>query len=456
MASLSKDGSGWRILFVCPTTKAFLDGFIEQRRRRGDVTDSTLIVWGHTRRNLIAFFGADRLLRSITPSDADDWSGWLRNEEGLSENTCRKRTQFAKGFLSVAEQRGLLDRNPFRSLVGRLVPVPERQFFVDRATIDALLDQCHGPEYRLLLIFARYMGVRVPSEIVPLKWSDVDWEGQRIIITSPKTKRHRGHDRRVCPIFPEVLPFLQEAWDAAPEGATWIFPSIRSREKNLRTWLQKAILKTGRTPWPRLWVNLRASRATELADKYPSHVGAAWLGHTETIADAHYRQVTAEHYDRAAQEATGIMPTFGRKKLAQKPAQSPHVLVNQGSSRNETSPANPEIGEACETMTTPPLNIRRHEPRRRGGRCGDRDRNRRPRLPGRRRRQAGLGPGGPRIRNRQPGALCRQLPRRGDAAEPQRRHRPAPRRHHRGLRVRLPQRHVRAGGPDRSGRERRR
>ncbi len=430
MASLSKDGAGWRILFVCPTTKkrrtirtgkcakknadtalnmierlieakqhgspldgqtvewlkgidetlrgrlaksglietagaarlkAFLDGFIEQRRRRGDVTESTLVVWGHTKRNLIAFFGADRVLQTITPSEADDWTAWLKADQKLAENTIRKRVQFAKRFCRVAEKRGVIDRNPFKELVGTTVPVPERQFFVDRATMDDLFDQCPTIEHRLLLAFARYMGVRVPSEIVPLKWSDVDWEGQRIVITSPKTKRHRGGDKRVCPIFPEVYPFLLSASEAAPDGAVWIFPSVRSAEKNLRKWLERAILKTGRKPWPRLWVNLRASRATELADKYPSHVAAAWLGHTETIANAHYRQVTAEHYERAAGEATGTMPTAA-KNLAQNPAHSPHGTVDQASSRNATSPANPKIGEACGVLTTPQVEDRGLEP----------------------------------------------------------------------------------------------
>ena len=48
-------------------------------------------------------------------------------------------------------------------------------------------------------------------------------------------------------------------------------------------------------------LRLRASRATELADFFPSHVCAAWLGHTEKIADAFYRQVTDEHFTRAVE-----------------------------------------------------------------------------------------------------------------------------------------------------------
>jgi len=425
MASLSKDGAGWRILFACPTTKKrrtirtgkcqkknaetalnmverlvearrlgsaldgqtiawlkgidatlrgrlakaglvepekaallgpFLDGYIEQRRQRGDVESSTIETWGHTCRNLVEYFGEDKDMRTITTTDADNWSAWLKTHHHLAENTIRKRSQFAKRFFSVAVKRKLIPEDPFAVLVGSVVSVPERKFFIPRETVDALLDQCHGPEYRLLLVFARYMGVRVPSEIHPLKWTDVDWDGQRVVIASPKTKRHRGGDKRVCPLFPEVLPFLQEAWEAAPEGALWVFPSIRSGKKNLRTWLEKAILRAGLRPWPRLWQNFRATRATELADKYPSHVAAAWLGHSERIADGHYRQVTAEHYARAAQEATGAMPAVGTtvKKLARIPAHSPHVLAFQGSSREEPDRGNPRICVGVSNGDTPP------------------------------------------------------------------------------------------------------
>ncbi len=427
MASLSKDGkNGWRILFVCPTTKKrptirtgkcskkaaetarnmvenlveakqlgqpinqqtaawlesitgtplrerlakvglceattatllgeFLDGFIEQHKQRGDVAESTLTVWGHTVRNLKDFFGIDKPLRSITPEDADNWNAWLKANEDLAENTIRKRCQFAKRFFNVAVRRKLVERNPFKTLVGTTVPVPERQFFVERDVIDDLLAECPAAEHRLMLLFARYLGVRVPSEIVPLKWSDVNWKTMQIIVTSPKTKRHPGGHERVVPIFPEVAVELQRAWDSAPEGAVWVFPSMRSAEKNQGTWLTRAILRTGRQPWPRLWVALRASRATELVNEFPSHVCAAWLGHTEAIANQHYRMVTSEHIERATSQPTGSLPGQPKspnENLAQNPAHSPHVEANQGFSRNATSPTIPGKSEACGAMTTP-------------------------------------------------------------------------------------------------------
>ena len=40
---------------------------------------------------------------------------------------------------------------------------------------------------------------------------------------------------------------------------------------NLRTYLERIIMKAGHTLWPRLLQNLRASCATDWVKKYPSH-----------------------------------------------------------------------------------------------------------------------------------------------------------------------------------------
>src|SRR5690242_960698 len=57
----------------------------------------------------------------------------------------------------------------------------------------------------------------------------------------------------------------------------------------------------GVKPWPRLYQNLRSSRETELAERFPIHVVAEWLGNSPKTALAHYTQVTEEHYRKALQ-----------------------------------------------------------------------------------------------------------------------------------------------------------
>lgn len=140
-----------------------------------------------------------------------------------------------------------------------------------------------------------------------------------------KTERHDDAGIRVVPMFPELVPLLQAVFDEAPEGATHVITRYRTAAVNLRTQFQRYIEKAGVKPWPKLWQNLRASRATELADLFPSHVCAAWLGHTERIADAFYRQVTDEHFAKAAGGCEAA------PRAAQNPAQQPHADARKAS-----------------------------------------------------------------------------------------------------------------------------
>lgn len=80
------------------TLAAFLNSYIS----RNDVKAATVTVWGHTRRNLIEFFGPEKPLREITRGDADDWKQWLIGGENLGHNTITKRCQFANQFFRSA------------------------------------------------------------------------------------------------------------------------------------------------------------------------------------------------------------------------------------------------------------------------------------------------------------------------------------------------------------------
>ena len=59
-------------------------------------------------------------------------------------------------------------------------------------------------------------------------------------------------------------------------------------------------MRAGIKPWVQTFQNLRSTRATELCERFPSHVAAEWLGHSVEIANANDRQVTDAHFQRAA------------------------------------------------------------------------------------------------------------------------------------------------------------
>ena len=100
-----------------------------------------------------------------------------------------------------------------------------------------------------------------------------------------KTEQHSGAGVRIVPLFPELVAPLQDAFDAAPEGEVFVLPRLKGGS-NLRTTFYKIIARAGLEPFPKPWVNLRASRAVELAREHPAHVAARWVLRRPFVASA--------------------------------------------------------------------------------------------------------------------------------------------------------------------------
>ena len=164
----------------------------------------------------------------------------------------------------------------------------------------AVLEACPTLEWRLIFALVRFGGLRCPSEVMRVKWAEVDWLWNRFLVHAPKTEHHEGKGERWVPIFPELQPLFQEAFEKAEPGTVYMIETRRLDRHDLGEKLNQIIRKAGLTPWPRTFSNLRASRETELAAKYPIHVVCAWLGNSPTIAGKHYLQVTDADFEAAA------------------------------------------------------------------------------------------------------------------------------------------------------------
>lgn len=330
--------------------------------KRTDVKQSTRVRWGHARRTLIEFFGADRPLASVTAGDARDWERWLKTGEarenrygereakdGLAPNTVRKRVSDAKQFFQDAVQRETLARNPFAGLKGTVGSNRDRDYFLSRTDAEKILEACPDAQWRLIFALSRFGGLRCPSEHLALTWDDIDWGRNRMRVRSPKTEHHEGKSERFIPIFPELRPYLDEVYHTAPPGTVYVITRYRDASQNLRTTFQKIILRAGLTPWPKLFQNLRATRATELATENPAHVAAAWLGHSTVVASKHYWQVTDADFDRALSGELQSGAENGAL-LAQNRAQ--HTAAEFGSESQNAS------GDCAETLTA--KGVKRH------------------------------------------------------------------------------------------------
>ncbi len=262
------------------------------------VKPSTRAAYRQTTESLRDHFGGPMAIDRITPAHADQWRKVLA-DSGLATATVAKRVHVAKTIFRKAVKWGLIDSSPFADLRAGSQCNSDRSHYVTVETIEAILAHCPDDQWRAIVALGRYTGLRCPSEIVGLRWGDVNWERGRLTVHSPKTAGHEGHAVRVVPLVPELRAILLRLFDEADEGAEWIVPRLRDRGTNLRTTFTKIIKRAGAEPWPRLFHNLRASCATDWCERFPAHVVAGWLGHSPLIAARHYLQTRDAHFELA-------------------------------------------------------------------------------------------------------------------------------------------------------------
>lgn len=101
-------------------------------------------------------------------------------------------------------------------------------------------------------------------------------------IPEPKVEHHEGRGIRSCPIFPELRPIFDEAFEifgdkseyvvAAPQYRAAVTTAMGWKNSNLRTQMTRLLRRSSGSGQPRLFHEMRASRQTELQQEFPLQV----------------------------------------------------------------------------------------------------------------------------------------------------------------------------------------
>ncbi|EMB14569.1 tyrosine-type recombinase/integrase [Rhodopirellula europaea] len=320
---------------------AFVDNYIESR---SDLKPRTVIKFNATRDYMVAHFGEGCDMRKVTEADGQAFRVYLlsqQNSKGqnMAENTVRKHTQIAKQFFNHAVSRKLLRVNPLAGLPSTVMPNKERMHYITHDDARAVIDACPDSQWRLIFALARYGALRCPSEILELKWSDIDWDKQEMLVRSEKTAHHVGQGSRRVPIFTDLMPFIEDAQELSEGTGEYLIHRYRDQESNLRTQLHRIIKRARLSPWPKAFQNLRASRATDLVTHHPLHVVSQWTGHSIETMKKFYLQVTDEHREAALAIKPQLPPETSKTLYAPpegeaKPKPKPSM---RDTARNEAS-----------------------------------------------------------------------------------------------------------------------
>jgi integrase len=247
-----------------PVAQVTLGQLWERFLAAKSVKPGTRLIYDRVWVTLEAHFGKDRPIASIGIEQAEGWCKTLA-DVGFAVATRSKHTHVAKGLFRRAVLWGLLSRSPFESIRPGPQTNTKRQAYIPLDDLEKIIAAAPSHDWKCIFALARLAALRTPSEIVGLTWGHIDFDARTMIVHSPKTEHHADGATRIVPIGPRLHDILMAAFTAAEPGTVYVVPRLRQADTNLRTHAHRILARAGVQPPPKVFVNCRASCATDWA-----------------------------------------------------------------------------------------------------------------------------------------------------------------------------------------------
>ena len=178
--------------------------------------------------HLTPFFG-DRWISSIDKAAADDYKAH-RLAEGVSNSTVNRERAVLGRIMTLAFDWGRLRDLPLQRMA-KLEEPPALDRFLTHEEADKLIDK--APRHlKPFIVTALETGGR-RSEVLDLKWEDVDLPGGRIWFR--KTKSGKSRSVPITPVLGSVLRSLLKVRPAREDLRDWVFTHRGRKMEDVRT-----------------------------------------------------------------------------------------------------------------------------------------------------------------------------------------------------------------------------
>lgn len=270
--------------------------------------------------NAVTKAEAAKAIRDITvgKTAADERSGKKRGRAIVTggAGVARRTLTTTSAMFAWGLEHGLVKTNPFAAV--KLDRAPERQRFLNREEAGRLIDAVNTLEaagainpafcdaIRLLLL----TGAR-KTEILALRWSEVDVERKVLRLPQERTKAGGKNGERRISLSPPALEILGRWRPSDGEPAGFVFPAIKGEGHivGVRRGFAKACVQAG-LPGVRIQ-DLRHSFASfAIADGASLFLVGKLLGHASTRTTERYAHLSGDPLlDAAAAIGDALMPT---------------------------------------------------------------------------------------------------------------------------------------------------
>ena len=267
------------------------------------IKESTKRNYQTVRQRFFMFFKESDPIAKLTKESLLSWKKFLVNKKYAVASTSNAIAKTKCVLNWATNEKNLFAKSPGTGVKKGSCVNKDRAFFITMSDYNKILLACRTQEQRAILVLARIGGLRIPSEIANLTWSDILWDIGRIWIKSPKTEHHEGKEGRFVPLWEPMRRELEALYFAdEPDGKDDRIFRNRSVSSNLRTRFEKIQIRAGIVPIVKFFTNCRASRSTEVFEEYGAIKESAWIGHTQTVAKRHYYNLKDADYSAALSE----------------------------------------------------------------------------------------------------------------------------------------------------------
>lgn len=235
------------------------DAFLETKI---GIKDATLDTYLDAKRRFFLFFKEDEALQDLTQARMLQMKATLLTT--LAEATVAGAITKMKAVFNWAVTQEWIDESPLKG-VGRGSFINRKNDrFVTMDEYQRLLDRCPCLEWRVIIALARIGGLRCPSEVLRLRWSDIDFENNRFFVRSPKTEHYQGKEGRLVPLFPELRAEIRclTSTNKGAEHREYVISRYRDPNTNLGTQFARIVKMAEIEPIKRPFDNMRMSRST--------------------------------------------------------------------------------------------------------------------------------------------------------------------------------------------------
>lgn len=153
--------------------------------------------------NIEEFYPAISSIKDLDIAFAEKFLNWLKDVKGNSEATCKRKSTTLKNIGTKLIEWNMLQVNPLQKLkIKKVHKEKEIKYWQTADDINKVIEETTGT-WRTINYIGFFIGARI-SEILNIKWSDVDFINSKLRIQSSGDYRTKSRKFRVV-VMPNAL-----------------------------------------------------------------------------------------------------------------------------------------------------------------------------------------------------------------------------------------------------------